>query len=343
MLKELMKLKHTDSTSRLNYLLIPVSTFPIDEKGAKAFNKIYFYLKRKNLYTLERTASGGIKNGSHTKVPAWDIRVNRYCVELTVILEGYAWRIQFRTPTPKKLSGRAAFTKFKRLLLKDGVDLEQYSIENGKEVKETIPNYLVKPYHQFYIDKIYENCNHIDFHSSFAGGLANTHPEFRKTLEWVYNNREKDEINKHILNFSIGFMQSIGGCGARWAHLSKDAIEDNNNRVLTLAKALEKSGRIVLLLNTDGIWYSGKLYHGDGEGSNIGEWQHDHTKCKFRMAGAGAYEFIENEVYYPVIRGIPNDTKGDWKWGDIYEKKAIPVLFTFTYEEGILLNGREKA
>ena len=341
MLRELARLKHTDSTSRLNYLLIPVSTFNIDEKGAKAFNKIYLWLKKQNLYTLQRTPSGAIKCDSHSKVPAWDIRVNRYCVELTVILDGYAWRIQFRTPTPKKLSGRAAFTKFKRLLLKDGINLEDYAIENGKEVKETIPNYLVKPYHQFYIDKIYENCNHIDFHSSFAGGLANTHQEFRKTLEWVYNNREKDEINKHILNFSIGFMQSIGSCKARWAHLSKDAIEDNNNRVLNLAKTLEKSGRIVLLLNTDGIWYSGKIYHGEGEGSNMGEWQHDYIKCKFRMAGAGAYEFIEKGIYYPVIRGIPNETKGDWKWGDIYEKKAVPVLFTFTYEEGVLLNGEK--
>ena len=341
MIKELAQLSHTKITFKINFLLIPVTIFNLDEKGAKKFNKIYLWLKKQNLYKLERTASGGIKNGCHMKLPAWDIRTNKYCVEMTVLFEGCAWRIQFRTKTPKGLSGRKAFTKFKSLLLKDGVDLDDYVIENGIEVKETIQSYLVKPYHEFYIDKIFKNAHHIDFHSSFASGLANTHPEFKKTLEWLYKNREKDEMNKHILNFSIGFMQSISGCNAKWAHLSKDAIEDNNFRVNHLAEMLEKSGHRVLLLNTDGIWYSGEIYHGKGEGSGLGQWHNDHINCQFRMASAGAYEFIENGVYYPVIRGIPNDSKLDWKWGDIYEKKSIPDIFSFTDEEGVKLNGKK--
>ena len=59
------------------------------------------------------------------------------------------------------------------------------------------------------------------------------------------------------------------------------------------------------------------------------------------MAGAGSYEFIEDGIYYPVIRGIPNETKTDWKWGDIYTNKAVPDMFTFTEEEGVMLNGKE--
>lgn len=342
MIKELASLKHTASSSRLNYLLIPVTMFNIDAKGAKAFNKIYLWLKKQNLHTLERTRSGGIKTGPRVKRPAWDIKVNHYCVELTVVMEGKAWRLQFRTKLPKGMSGRKAFTIFKRMLLKDGVNLEDMAIENGPEVKKTIEHYLVKPYHKFFIDKTYKNAHHIDFHSSFAGGLANTHPEFRKTLEWLYENREKDEINKNILNFSIGYMQSIQGCKARWAHLSKDAIADNNKRVLDLAKKLEESGHTVLLLNTDGVWYNGPLYHGEGEGSGLGQWQNDHKNCQFRMASAGAYEFIEKGIYYPVIRGIPNDTKTNWEWGDIYKDKAIPSKFYFKEEEGVIFNG-EKA
>ena len=341
MIKELKELKHTNSTSRINYLLIPVSSFDITEEGAKKFNKIYRYLKKNCVYTLERTASGGIKTGPRMKIPAMDVKRNKYCVEITAILDGFAWRIQFRTTCPNKMSGRKAFTKFKRLLLKDGVDLDDYVIDNGPEVKEGIESYLVKPYHKFYIDKVFYKANHIDFHSSFAGGLANTHPEFRKTLEWLFKNREKDEVNKHILNFSIGFMQSIAGCNAKWAHLSKDAIADNNKRVLELAKRIEKTGRHVLLLNTDGIWYDGPIYHGSGEGDNLGEWSNDHKKCQFRMASAGAYEFIEDGIYYPVIRGIPNETKTEWKWGDIYTNKAIPDLFTFSEEEGVKLNGEK--
>ena len=340
MIKELASLKHTASSSRLNYLLIPVTIFNIDKDGAKAFNKIYFWLKKQNLYKLERTASGSIKNGPHVKRPAWDIKSNHYCVELTVVMEGMAWRIQFRTKLPKGMSGKKAFTVFKKLLLKDGVNLDEMAIENGEEIKEGIEHYLVKPYHKFFIDKTYNNAHHIDFHSSFAGGLANTHPEFRKTLEWLYENREKDEINKNILNFSIGYMQSVQGCKAKWAHLSKDAIADNNKRVLDIVKRLEESGRTVLLLNTDGVWYNGTLYHGEGEGSGLGQWQNDHKNCQFRMASAGAYEFIENNEYHPVIRGIPNDIKTDWKWGDIYKEKAVPSIFSFTEEEGVKLDGK---
>ncbi len=341
MIKELANLKSTASSSRLNYLLIPVSTFDVNKEGAKAFNKIYLWLKNQNLHELERTSSGSIKNGPHVKRPAWDIKVNHYCVELTVVMEGKAWRIQFRTKLPKGMSGKKAFTVFKRLLLKDGVDLEKMAIDNGPEVKKEIEHYLVKPYHKFFLNKTYENAHHIDFHSSFAGGLANTHPEFRKTLEWLYEHREKSDVNKNILNFSIGYMQSLQGCKAKWAHLSKDAISDNNKRVLDIVKRLEETGRTVLLLNTDGVWYNGPLYHGEGEGSGLGQWQNDHKNCRFRMAGAGAYEFIEKGKYYPVIRGIPNDTKTNWQWGDIYKEKAIPSIFSFTKEEGVKLDGKE--
>ena len=341
MIKELMALNHCRATQRINFLLIPVSNFDITKSGATKFNRIYFWLKKQRLYKLERTSSGGIQNGSHMKVPAWDVRANKYCVEMTVILEGFAWRIQFRTKTPNKLSGRTAFTKFKRLLKKDGVDLDDYAINNGHEVKKDIETYLVKVWHQFYVDKIFSNAHHIDFHSSFAGGLANTHPEFAPTLKKVFRDREKDEMNKHILNFSIGFMQSIQGCNARWAHLSKDAIADNNKRLMELAKKVEDSGRKVLNLNTDGFWYDGPIYHGEGEGSELGEWSNDHTNCKFRMMSAGAYEYIEDGKYTPVVRGIPNDSKLEWEWGDIYTKKAVPDIFTFTEEEGVKLNGEK--
>ena len=111
--------------------------------------------------------------------------------------------------------------------------------------------------------------------------------------------------------------------------------------MLDIVEKLEKSGRTVLLLNTDGVWYNGPLYHGDGEGPELGQWQTDHKNCQFRMASAGAYEFIEKGIYHPVIRGIPNDTKTEWKWGDIYKEKAIPSIFSFTEEEGVKLDGKE--
>lgn len=339
MIKELKQLKHTQSSAKINYLLIPVTVFDVTEEGAKAFNKIYLWLKDQNLYKLERTSSGGIKSGPHRKRPAWDIKVNRICVELTVLLEGCAWRIQFRTKLPDKMSGRKAFTAFKRILYKKGINLDQLAIENGPAVKEEIEKPLIGAKRDIFYDYTFEKVNHIDFHSSYAGGLANTHPEFRKVLTELYNKREEKEEYKNILNFSIGFMQSLSGCGAKWAHLSRDAIKDNNKRVKNLAEILEKKGRIVLTFNTDGIWYKGAVYHGEGEGEGLGEWHNDHVNCKFRARSAGAYEFIENGNYHAVVRGIPNNLKTEWKWGDIYEKKAEPQLFSFTEEEGVIVNG----
>ena len=339
MIKEIMQLKHTAISSKINYLLIPVSVFEINAAGAKAFNKIYLWLKNQNLHQLERTSSGGIKNGPHCKRPAWDVKVNRTCVELTVLLEEGAWRIQFRAKLPEGMSGRKAFTKFKRLLLKNGIDLDTYAIENGPEVKEEIEKPLIGAKSRVFYDLTFEQVNHIDFHSSYAGGLANTHPEFRKVLNELYEKREENEEYKNILNFSIGFMQSIPGCKARWAHLSRDAIKDNNDRVKKLAETLEKKGRIVISFNTDGIWYKGPVYHGAGEGDGLGQWHNDHICCKFRARSAGSYEFIENGIYNPVVRGVNNEKKNGWQWGDIYEKKAEVSLFYFDEEGGVSLNG----
>ena len=336
MLNKLLKLKHAPLSNKINYLLIPVTVFDMSEEGAEEFNKIYMWLKKQNLYELERSYSGGIKLGPHKKWPAWDIKENRSCVELTVLLSHGAWRIQFRASLPNnKMSGRRAFNKFKKMLLLKGIDLEKYAIKNGADVKETIEKPLIGCKKRIFYDKTFDGVNHIDFHSSYAGGLANTHPEFAPILNELYKRREEREEYKNILNFSIGFMQSIGGCKARWAHLSRDAIQDNNKRVRKLAETLEKRGRIVISFNTDGIWYKGPVYHGTGEGDGLGQWYNDHVNCKFRARSSGSYEFIEDGVYFPVVRGVPNSSKDEWEWGDIYKTKAETSHFYFTKEGGV--------
>ena len=339
MIRELARLKHTASSAKINYLLIPVSVFKINKEGAEKFNKIYLWLKSQNLYQIERTNSGGIKSGPHRKRPAWDVKKSRSCIELTVLMEGKAWRIQFRSELKEGMSGRKAFTLFKRLLTKRGINLDDYVIDNGSEVKEEIQKPLIGAKRKIFYDRTFENVNHIDFHSSYAAGLANTHPEFREVLEELYRKREEKPEYKNILNFSIGFMQSLSGCNARWAHLSRDAIQDNNNRIKNLAELLEKKGRMVLSFNTDGIWYKGPVFHGEGEGDGLGQWHNDHVNCKFRAKSSGSYEFIENHKYYPVVRGIANFSKKDWKWGDIYSKKAELVLFTFDEDKGVTTDG----
>lgn len=339
MLRELSRLKHAEPSAKINYLLIPVSIFDATPEGAEEFNKIYFWLKDQKLNIIERTPSGAIKSGPHRRRPAWDVRITQTCVEITALLLEGAWRIQFRSKLQKQMSGRKAFTLFKRILKKRGIDLEAYAIDNGPEIKKDIEKPLIGAKRELFYNYTFEEVNHIDFHSSYAGGLANTHPEFAEVLNELYKKREEKDEYKSILNFSIGFMQSIGGCKARWAHLSRDAIKDNNERVKKLAEILEKKGRIVISFNTDGIWYKGAVYHGAGEGDGLGQWHNDHICCKFRARSAGSYEFIENGIYNPVVRGVNNEKKNGWQWGDIYEKKAEVSLFYFDEEGGVSLNG----
>lgn len=339
MIEELRKLKHAEPSRKTNYLLIPVNVINIDRDGARLFNRIYFYLKKLKLNTLERTPSGGIRAGSRRNGPSWDVIQNRNSVEITALLPEGSWRIQFRTVLPKGLSGKRAFQRFKTILKIRGIDLEKYAVENGEEIKKTIEKPLIGAIHDGFYDLVLENVNHIDFHSSYAAGLANTHKEFADVLNELFQKREEKEEYKNILNFSIGFMQSSKGCKARYASLSRDAIADNNKRVKSLAERLEKKGRMVISFNTDGIWYKGPVYHGPGEGNGLGEWHNDHVNCTFRARSAGSYEYIENGIYFPVVRGASDESKKNWSWGDIYGEDAEPEKFIFSEERGVVLNG----
>lgn len=342
MLKELMKLPHADLLLHINYYKIPVSITGMSDEGAKLFNKIFQYVQDNNYYAIKRTIKGGI--ATETPIPSYDIKYRGNSVEMTILnLEGM-WRVQFRSELPySKLSGRKAFNKFKKLLASDGIDLERYALEHNEAMKckKEVPTPLIMLASQDYKDVVFENAHHIDFHSSFPAGLVNTHPEFERTIKRIYNMRKVDETCKAILNYSIGFMQSIDCCDARWSHLSRDAIKDNNKRLLNIALKLGKSGRKVLLFNTDGVWYQGEIYHDKTEGEDLGQWHNDHINCTFRAKSDGAYEFIEKGIYYPVVRGIPNEDKVDWKWGDIYLDKARPVIYSYIEGRGIVKDGKE--
>lgn len=324
-----------------NYLKIPCTLLTPTEENSRTFNNILAECKKEIADKIVRTPSGGIcTDWSVLRLPAFDYLTTPGGAEITILIEEGMWRIQFRPGIYEheniRLSGRKAFMLFHEMLKKDyGIDIENYAIENGDEIKKKIEPPLVKLESEVFKDIIFDGVHHIDFHSSYGAGLANTYPEFRPLLQKCFEKRKENKAYKALLNFTIGFMQSKW-TGFRFAQLSKAAIDDNNIRVKKLAKNLEESGRVVILYNTDGIWYSGKVYHGDGEGIGLGEWTNDHTNCKFRAKSDGCYEFIENGVYYPVVRGYTNLDKikdrSNWEWGDIY--KQVPVYYYLT-EEGV--------
>ena len=303
-----------------------------NNKGVKLFNTIYRALKESNLSPILRTESGSIKQGRKYNRNSWDIR-GKGTLTLTVCLgiELHVFKLAGKIQAERKMSGGQAFKIFKQLCLDAGIDLDTYAIYDGKEVKKEIKDILID---QTVLDTELENVHHIDFHNSYPAGLANTHSEFKPLLERLFDMRKQQPELKEVLNYSIGYMQSKW-IGYRWANLARDAINDNYKRLSELTIRLLINGRKVLGHNTDGIWYQGEVYHGEGEGDKLGEWSNDHINCKFRAKSSGAYEYIEDGKYHAVVRGVPNDLKDNWQWGDIYNNH--PMIYVWDDEEGVVM------
>ena len=350
------ELKARRGLMKTNYKQIPANALQMNSDGAAKFTDIYQDLLKMDLNTLIRTPSGAISNAPENRfnnMYAWDIRVLKSMIEITVRAT-IECRIQFRQleklddgAEGLTMSGHTAFMKFKALCSKAGINLSDYEdndIAHAMEVKNSIPKPKISLSDNMWIDKIIINAHHIDFHNSYPAGLCNTHPEFRKVIEPLYNERHDHPENKLILNATIGYMQSaMPQVRARWSKLSHDAIKDNNDRIDALAQELTDNDYTVIAYNTDGIWYMGsKPYHGEGEGSALGQWENDHTYCKLRFKSAGSYEFIEDGKYTPVVRGYTKldriRDRSEWSWGDIYNYDAVPVQFRFVEGIGIIEN-----
>ena len=301
----------------------------------KEFNSIYLHFKRSNLNMLDRTPRGTIKKNRNNKY-AWDYRQSSLGAIITVIMCGkiYCYKIGVFKKDSDGNRPDIAFSKFNQACLDNGINLDNYKIDNGDEVKKTIRKPLIyMKYHMSELDKPLNNVHHLDFHSSYPAGLCNTHPEFRKVIEPMYEQRKQFPHYKDILNFTIGYMQSSKGhLRAEWAHLSKDAIDDNIYRVLSTSMELQSNGREIIGYNTDGIWYKGEIYHNENEGNKLGQWSNDYINCTFRSKSDGAYEFIDGDnKYHPVVRGLIGydsiKDRDDWEWGDIYKGESIKFKF----------------
>lgn len=319
------------------------------------FNEIYTYLLNTDLNTIIRTKSGGIAKNlkmlTHNNY-AWDLQKSSLGAMITIILGGNIYVVKFgnfKGDKSPEIYPAQAFGKFDEKCLEYGINLNDYKITDGNAVKETIESPLIKmmEYHGEDHPGL-TNVHHLDFHNSYPAGLANTHPEFRPVIEEFYSLRQVDDMYKAVLNYTIGWMQSNkNNRKAEWAHLSRDAIADNNRRIERLATILEFTGRKIIGFNTDGIWYQGEIYHGRNEGKKLGEWENDYINCRFRAKSDGAYEFIGTKVktgeikYKAVVRGQSSiDTikpdRSQWTWGDIY--KAGIIGWKFDINKGVYFN-----
>ena len=321
-----MKIKWGVPTLQVNYLLIPTTrTDNLDE-----FNAELAKVRDLNYPRLLRTSSGGISM-RRFRGRGFDLTTNRWGAEIIIIDDRGSCRIQFRNKILKddkidenclKITGKQSLYKFAEELKKIGIDLKNYEIKNGLEIKKKIEPPKIGLSRMSLKDLTFEGVNHIDINSSYPAGVKEFIPEFGPVIDRWYNLKKSGHKEyKAYLNLMIGTMQS-SYVGYKFAHISEYAIRRNNEKLAKMAKWLTENGRMVIMYNTDGIWFQGQPLPQSMTGEGLGEFKQDHINCKFRAKSNGAYEFIENGIYHPVIRG---KTKYDeikerksWNWGDIY-------------------------
>lgn len=340
-----MKIEKVELTLKPNYKYIPVTV----THNFEEWNEVYLKLrKNKTYHKIQRTSSGAIPIGvGRLRLPCWDLQFTKSVAELTVLDFSGMYRLQFRSvigdtedDNSKTIYGSQAFKRFKDKCKEMNVDLEKYKIsrEDGLKVKATIEKPLIC-YRRNISNLVFTNAHHVDFHSSYPAGASNKYPELKPVFEWFYKGRKKAKIYKAVMNFTIGFMQSAL-VGYAFSEISRAAISDNNSRVLSLAAEMEEAGRIILLFNTDGFWYTGDIYHGEGEGDEMGQWSNDHINCTFRAKSPGVYEYMEDGKYTPVVRGKTKldliKTRDKWEWGDIYACGGVVIKYKFEEDRGFI-------
>ena len=316
-----------------NKLDFPLNVIPTTEDGMNEFNDIMNYIhslvETQEVWgrEMELTKSGGIK-----KTPLADhqdtyaIIVTKSMVEVLLCYRDY-YRFQFRRKFCKEkneMGGHRAFYTFVETLKKFNVNIEDefLSVDEGKMYKEMIPSPIVDVNEEI-VGKTLENVHHLDIHSAHMAGMAEAFEELRAPIEFIYNKRKENQMYKSVLTHTWGYCQSqYAPVYYRLSHLSYAGIQSTNRKIRDLTKRLEDSGRKVLMHNTDGIWYQGDVYHGEGEGNLLGQWSNDHINCKYRAKSAGVYEYIEDGEYSVVARGQFEldriKPREEWSWGDIY-------------------------
>ena len=323
-----------------NKLKIPLNIIPMTDDGMEEFNSIIDYIHSLNISQTPLSSSGGISTRNYEYINSYRVIDHKSSVEIIFLYGEYNFRWEFRRDYKKDsdgISGRAAFTQFKNVCKQFNIDIDSFRVssDDGKKIKMTIPSAILDVDPKI-LDYTYENIHHIDIHSAYMAGIADSFPLLREPIEYIYNRRKepgKSTTYKAILTHSFGYMQSeYSPVYYQLSHLSKSAMIWCRNQIIDLTKRLNQSGRKVLMRNTDGIWYQGNIYHGDGEGKGLGQWENDHINCQYRAKSVGCYEYIENGIYTPVARGKyeldkvkPRDK---WEWGDIYYTgQAIEYYF----------------
>ena len=336
-----------------NKYKIPVSNIPCNEIGAARMNRYLKSVYEAGYNKIIRTPSFGIciDRFKGFRLPCYDVQRTSSCIELTVLdIDGMV-RIQFRPgfegEHPElEITGNDSWKRFIGFCTRHDVKIWDYAVtkEEGLAYKAQIPKAIIGLERERYKDLIFESCHHLDLNASHPSGMAEGFPVLYPVIKDVYDHRRENPKNKAILTHVWGYMQSMG-TQFRFSHISKAGMEYTCRRVKELRDRLLSSGRFPILYNTDGIWYSGDVYHAEDEGYDLGQWKNDYVNCKLRCKSAGCYEFQEkNGRYFAKVRGHTAldmiKTRAEWQWGDIYQDEA--TVMRFLWDDQYIVNEEGK-
>lgn len=341
---------HIPVTKNMNQQFIPVTVLDVSEAGMELFNYISSLLKKIKLPRIVRTPSGGI---STKNIPlGYDIRAINSCVEITILFR-VALRFQFRSDISKAdkenaITGTTAFKIFNQTCKKYNVDISNYFVSDGELIKQTIPAPYAFVCRNKELKIWRKHANHIDLHSAYMGAIAKEIPELFAPINELYLGRKENPVNKGVLTHSFGYFQSKI-INYKLANLSKIAIEKTIEKLKELTAKIEEAGGFILAYNTDGIWYYGNVYHGEGEGDKLFEWSSDYVNCDAYFESIGRYAFkgidakTNNFVEKVIARGKyaldKIKPRKEWTMRDLLENKlGERSSFLFDSEKELIYN-----
>lgn len=350
---DLSQFKHKEIVLKPNLIQLPPNQFQGNMQGAEEFNEVYRYVLENygGRDTIVWTPSGGISYAKgNLRFPCWGVRADHLHVELVLLCGQGMFRFNFGyiRADDSGMRGSTALYRFREMLAEDGVDLDEYALplDEAKAVKAEIHEPHIKLVRAVE-GKVYDNAYHLDLNSAYASNIVKEYPEFRPTIERLFNGRKAFKEYKDILNMAFGAMQSLSlpFVRAKWANISKAGVNGTYYQIADLVEELRAVGYNVLATNTDGIWYSDPFKMGDyrnhNYGAGLGQYKTDHHRCRIRFKSVGAYEYIEDGKYTPVVRGVCRydriKPRTEWQWGDIFRNDADAVIFEFNPERGIEL------
>lgn len=340
-----------------NYTLNKVIISPKETDKIKRFNEVYKKIaKCKSFTELVRTKSGGISIDKQTLLERpfqYDIRKTTINATITFITDQGCGKIVCGYGKTKKESddyfgrGSTCSKKLWELANECGLKEEDYICENGIEEAKKIhapDNLCYALADDGTGNHVYYNVHHLDFHKFYPSGVIECYPEFRQVFEKCLTIKG----GKQLLDAGTRYWASKY-CNYRYAKLIKDGINKSYEHLDKVFEDLCKSGRKILMVNTDGIWYQGDIYHGELEGPSFGQWSNDYINCKWRTrtTSTGCYEFVGTDTktnnigYFAKVKGNSSyeaiKPRENWIWGDIFKGEVIKC--SWDDENGFIVEG----